>query len=167
MPSTPLPPEKVIVDAMVRAAVRVFKTMAQQDLRYIGPIASWDRSSDGMLVIGSVGFAGKLDGLIYLALPETTAIATTARILGQTPEEIAREGVEPLRDTIGELTNMTAGGFKNVLCDLGLQCMLTLPMFLRGHQVTLCAVKAASRYLFAFDLEGGRVVVDLQMKPSD
>jgi chemotaxis protein CheX len=166
MPAT-LPPDTVIVDAMVRAVVRVFKTMAGRDLRYLGPIAAWDRSESGMLVIGSVGFAGKVDGLIYLALPETAAIATTAQMLGMTPAEVAAEGVEPLRDAIGELTNMTAGGFKNVLCDLGLQCMLTLPVFLRGYNVSLSAVKAASRMLFAFDLDGARLVIDLQMKPSE
>jgi chemotaxis protein CheX len=162
-----LPPETVIVEAMVRAVVRVFKTMAGRELRYVGQIAAWDRSASGTLVIGSVGFAGKVDGLIYLALPESAAIATTARILGMSPEEVAADGVEPLRDAIGELTNMTAGGFKNVLCDLGLQCMLTLPVFLRGNHVSLSAVKGASRMLFAFDLDGERLVIDLQMKPAD
>ena len=81
-----------------------------------------------------------------------------------THAETRAEGPDAVKDAMGEVTNMTAGGFKNVLCDLGHLCMLTLPTILRGSNVTLSAVKAAERHVFRFERAGVPVVVDLQFK---
>lgn len=163
MRSSPLT-EALVTDAMVKSVQRVFKTMAHVDVTYIGRLDVWDRSQSGPMVVGCVGFAGALNGLIYLALTEDCAFDTTARILGMTPAETRAEGPDAVKDAMGEVTNMTAGGFKNVLCDLGHLCMLTLPTILRGTNVTLSAVKAAERHVFRFERAGVPVVVDLQFK---
>jgi len=165
MPSTAIT-ETLVTDAMVKSIRRVFKTMAGIELAFTGRVDQWDRTQAGPVVVGCVGFAGAMDGLIYMALPESCALDTTARILGMTREETMAEGPDAVKDAIGEVTNMTAGGFKNVLCDLGHLCMLTLPTILRGSNVSFAAVKAAERHIFRFECDGVPIVVDLQMKPG-
>ncbi|MFO1450020.1 MAG: chemotaxis protein CheX [Opitutaceae bacterium] len=163
MPASPLT-ESLVTDAMVKSVRRVYQTMAHRDVSYVGRLDAWDRTDAGPMVVGCVGFAGALNGLIYLAMSESYALETTAGILGMTVAETAAEGPDAVKDAMGEVTNMTAGGFKNVLCDLGHLCMLTLPTILRGTNVSLSAVKGAERHLFRFECGGSPIVVDLQMK---
>jgi len=59
---------------------------------------------------------------------------------------------------------MVVGGFKNTLCDLGFPCKLTLPAIVRGHKLSIAAIKAATRHVFQFDYLGHRLVADVQIK---
>jgi chemotaxis protein CheX len=73
-------------------------------------------------------------------------------------------GPEAVKDAMGEITNMAVGGFKNALCDLGYSCKLTLPTIVRGNNVVVAAVKAATRHVFQFACEGHRIIADVQVK---
>ena len=115
-------------------------------------------------VFGSVGFVGEIDGLVYLCIPEDFAKMAAARILGMSPGEVEMHGSAVVNDVIGEITNMTAGGFKNALCDLGFPCKLTLPTIVRGEHLSVAAIKSATRHVFLFDCDGHRLAADIQLK---
>lgn len=103
-------------------------------------------------------------GLIYLCLTEAFANDLTGRILGMSPAEVEMHGAEVVTDAIGEVTNMTVGGFKNTLCDLGHACKLTLPTIVRGKNLSVAAIKSATRHVFHFDCAGHQLSADIQMK---
>ena len=71
-----------------------------------------------------------------------------------------------VKDVVGELTNMTVGGFKNILADLGYPCMLTLPVIMRGHHISVSASKSAYREIYHFESEHHRISADIQMMPE-
>lgn len=119
---------------------------------------------DGNFVIGSVGFVGDINGIVYLCLSEDFANFATQRTLGMTAAEIAEEGFELIKDTIGELTNMTVGSFKNVLCDAGHPCMLTLPTIIRASQLSTGTSKSAHRTVYKFDCAGHGLSADIQVR---
>jgi len=118
------------------------------------------------LVIGSVSFVGNINGTVYLVFPELFSRQAAAYVLGMSDAEVDSEGPGIIKDVIGELTNMTVGGFKNTLADLGYPCRLTLPVILRGHHVTVAASKTAQRQIFHFESDGHRIAADLQMLPE-
>jgi chemotaxis protein CheX len=158
--------DQVIHDSIFRAVANVFKTMANQELTFVGKSDLPEpQPPDGpSQIIGSVGFAGDASGLIYLCLTEKFAVELTGRILGMTPAEVAEGGNEVVTDAIGEMTNMSVGVFKNALCDLGHICRLTLPTIVRGNHVKVAAIKSATRHVFQFDCNGHRLAADIQMK---
>jgi CheY-specific phosphatase CheX len=78
----------------------------------------------GQHMLGSIGFAGKVVGHVYLRLSSTSAKAIAAGILGLAPEEL---GSDEIRDAAGELLNIMTGNFKSNLCDAGLDCKLQPP----------------------------------------
>lgn len=158
--------DQVIHDAIVRAAASVFKTMAGLDLKFVSKSDTPATQPPGSprQIIGSVGFVGDASGLIYLSLTETFAADLTGLILGMTPAEVAEGGNEVVTDAIGEVTNMSVGGFKNTLCDLGHVCKLTLPTIVRGNDIKVAAIKSATRHIFQFDCNGHHVTADIQMK---
>lgn len=158
--------DQVIQDCIVRSVQSVFHTMAGSQVDFVE-----QASPDTIMlplaashIIASVGFLGAADGLIYLCLSEEFARNAAGRILGMTPQEVDLHGEEVVHDAIGEITNMTVGGFKNILCDMGFPCKLTLPAIVRGHKLSIAAIKSATRHIFHFDCGGHRLTVDIQLK---
>lgn len=157
--------DQVIQDCIVKAVQTVFRTMIGHDASFVEmttvpssvPVAESQ-------IIASVGFIGAANGLIYLCLSENFAKIACSRILGMSVPEVEMSGEEVLHDAIGEITNMTVGGFKNTICDMGFPCKLTLPAIIGGRNLSIAAVKAATRHIFYFDCVGHRVATDIQIK---
>jgi chemotaxis protein CheX len=119
------------------------------------------------VVVGAVGFIGDINGLIYLHLEAEFAKLVTSKLVGLSLEDIEVEGDEVVNDAIGELTNMTVGGFKNALCDLGLPCSLTIPSILRGCNFTIEPATDAMRHVYQFETDGHRMTADLLLQFND
>ena len=158
--------DHLIQDCIVRAVQSVFKTMMGQEAKFVAQVDAEPSTIPltASQIIGSVGFIGGANGLIYLCLSEEFAKIASSRILGMTAAEVEMHGTEVVHDAIGEITNMTVGGFKNTLCDLGFPCKLTLPAIVRGSNLSIACIKAATRHVFHFDCSGHRIVADIQIK---
>ena len=176
MPATEQISEALIRENITRAVGHVFKTMLGRETTLIpaSPAAApqWPlRLSSPEVarphVVGTVGFLGDANGLIYLSMDLEFARLCTCHLLGMTPAELTEAGDETINDAIGELTNMTAGVFKNGLCDSGFSCRLTIPSILRGTNFTIDPVTSSTRWIFYFDCSGHRLVVDVHMKPGE
>jgi len=174
MPTTDCISEKSIRDNVTRAIKEVFSTMLGQHVQLVEtakqsgsqtwpPLAGKQGQHDPY-VVGTVGFIGEVNGLIYLYLPEKFARIVTSHMLGMSEPEVVAEGDEVVNDAIGELTNMTVGVFKNGLSDAGLSCRLTIPSILRGTNFTIEPISSATRWIFYFDCAGHRLVADILMK---
>lgn len=177
MPTTVCIAEPAIRDHITRAVKDVFSTMLGQHVQLVDsekhsggqtwpPLAGKQTQHDPY-VVGTVGFIGGFNGLLYFYLPEKFARVVTSHMLGMKESEVAAEGEEVVNDAIGELTNMTVGVFKNGLSESGLSCRLTIPSILRGTNFTIEPISSANRYIFYFECAGHRLVADILMKSGD
>jgi len=155
-----------IQDFIIQAIKSVCTTMIKTPAGFVEKTSQADYQGlpPHVYVIGSVGFNGDINGIVNLCIPDTFAQIASGRILGMTPEEVTEGGDEVVRDVIGEITNMTVGGFKNALCDLGFPCRLTLPTVVRGDGLRIASLSGIERHIFQFDCDGHRLVADIQMK---
>jgi chemotaxis protein CheX len=176
MPATQQISATLIRDNITRAINDVFKTMLSRTAKLIEtPVeagAAWPPVPEvaGEIrpqVVGTVGFIGEANGLIYFYLDLAFARLVTCQLLGMTEAELDEAGDEVVNDAIGELTNMTVGSFKNGLCDAGYPCMLTIPSILRGSNFCVEPISSAQRHIFRFDCAGHRVVTDILMKTGE
>jgi chemotaxis protein CheX len=118
-------------------------------------------------VVGTVGFVGDVNGLIYLHLDLAFARICTCHLLGMTEAELDEAGDDVINDAIGELTNMTVGSFKNGLCDCGYPCKLTIPSIVRGSNFIIEPISSASRHIYFFDCKEHRVVADILIQRDE
>ena len=176
MPAIQEIPEQLIRSNISRAVCDVFKTMLNRDaengiVMHEGVAASWPPlPPDGEAipqVVGTVGFIGDANGLIYLYLPLALAQVLTCHLLGMTQVELEEAGDEVINDAIGELTNMTVGSFKSSLCDAGFPCKLTIPSILRGSNFCIEPISSVQRYIYSFESSGYKIVADILMKTGD
>lgn len=157
-----------ITDAIIQKSIfqsvrNVCQTMLNRDITLVSqtngptPGAAYE-------IIDTVGFAGEINGSVYLCLSERFAIHAIGLMLGMTQREVELGGPDVVKDAIGELTNMTVGGFKNQLCDIGFPCMLTLPAIMRGQNLTVTPGKATICHVFEFKCDGHSLVTDIRLK---
>lgn len=177
MPAAQEITETVIRDNMNRAVDHVFKTMLsrmpaigvaqEQNPASLSMSAHGTRPAFQAHVIGTVGFIGDANGLIYLYIPLPLARLCARNLLGMTERELDEAGDETVNDAIGELTNIMIGSFKSGLCDAGYSCMLTMPSILRGDN--FCSEPGGSipRHVYAFECAGHRLVTDILLKIGD
>ena len=175
MPATHEITDSLIRDNITRAITDVFKTMLSRTPKLVENPADGEPkppmpggiTESRPQVVGTVGFIGDTNGLIYFYLDLAFARLVTCQLLGMTEAELNEAGDEVINDAIGELTNMTVGSFKNGLCDAGFPCMLTIPSILRGNNFCVEPISSARRYVFRFDCAGHNVVTDILMKAGD
>jgi chemotaxis protein CheX len=155
--------DTLIQNSIVNAVQNVSRTMMNRDTVLRGrtvappPKATFE-------IIGNVGFAGEANGIVYLCLTTDYANYATGEMLGMSPGEVEMNGWEVVKDAIGEITNMTVGGFKNALCDVGFPCKLSLPTIVRGTALHVSAIKSATRHYFEFDCGGHTLFADIQLR---
>lgn len=177
MPATEEITETLIRDNISRAVSDVFKTMLGREVTLTSAAEIADNQTWPPLgtaseaarahVVGTVGFLGDANGLIYLYLDLDFARMATCHLLGMTEAELEEAGDEVINDAIGEITNMTVGSFKNGLCDAGYPCKLTIPSILRGSNFCIEPISSATRQVYYFNCAGHRVVADILMKVGD
>lgn len=158
--------DTLVQDSIVRAVRNVCVTMLKQEVGLVEKAAdtAYEGFKEKPHVFGSVGFVGLIDGIVYLCIPDDFAQDAAARVLGMSTAEVEMSGDEAVKDVVGEITNMTVGGFKNALCNVGFPCKLTLPTIVRGDNLAVSGLKGANRHIFHFDCSGHRLIADIQLK---
>lgn len=152
---------------LVKAISNVFSTMLQQTVTFKkrcqcenSDSPFYELGSRDPLIIGTIGFVGEANGVVYIYLGEALANQITSMMTGLSEEELKGE-FEIVKDVIGEISNMTVGSFKNGICDAGFNCRLTLPTVLRGSSLEVDSVQSARREVFLFEFENMPLVIDL------
>jgi len=168
MQEASFPKIEVVEGLMVNAMKNVFGTMLSKNIEFkarygrdkAGLKPFYSLGSKDPLVVGSIGFVGEANGMVYIYMHQDVAFSVAACMTGMGEAEVAGE-FEITKDVIGEVANMAIGTFKNGICDLGFNCRVTLPTVLRGSQMEVDSVQSATRETFHFEFEGKPVIMDL------
>jgi chemotaxis protein CheX len=115
-------------------------------------------------LVGTVGFAGHLQGLLCLHFSPPFAQEMTAMMLGMEPGDV--EEFEDINDAIGELTNIIAGDLKTRFSRPGNPCSLSIPSITRGTRVEIESVTGAERHCFFFMAGNNPLLVELYIRES-
>ena len=112
---------------------------------------------------GSIGFAGKVTGHVYLRMSSASAKAIAVGILGMKPEELADN--DEIRDAAGELLNIMTGNFKSNLCDAGLDCKLQPPRVGMTEDISTPVEPGGGLERLAFRTDKIQIFVDVTANP--
>jgi chemotaxis protein CheX len=123
------------------------------------------RKSDEMLIAGSVGFVGDVNGVVYIYLKASFARKLASQMLGMPEAEL--DGDELIGDVIGELSNMIVGSTKSRLCDSGASCKLTVPSIVRGQNLSAQPVRLSEGLSMSIACNDDLLLLELIIKPSN
>ena len=113
--------------------IEVFQVMLKLEAK---PVTHWEGSAmpagDLEGLVGSVSFAGKISGVLYLNCTRKLACALTERLIGSRPTDASQPLVI---DAIGEITNMITGDMKRRTAALGYNGLLAPPLVIQGRSL--------------------------------
>lgn len=158
--------DTLIQESIAKSVHNVCHTLMRYDAKLCErmPPEAYEANPLKFQLIGNVGFAGEANGVVYLCMSDEFALFAVGTILGMSESEVKSHGPEVIKDAIGEITNMTVGGFKNALCDVGFPCMLSLPSIVRGDGLSISTLRGTTRYVFRFSCNNHPLIVDIQLK---
>lgn len=105
-----------------------------------------------------IGLAGDLKGILSVQCPAEVAMGVTGAMLGL---EITELG-EDVKDAIGEIANMIAGGLKESLAAAGKKIELAIPTTAIGKSIRTGGLSGSQRMLVSFASSLGHFGVELR-----
>jgi flagellar motor switch protein FliN len=136
-----------IKTAIVNSVIDVFYTMLDMEVEAIQQVP--DAFAEELRTVGSVTFAGEVDGVFNIQVNDDFGKEMTAAMLGMEVEEVESE--EEVYDVIREVSNIIGGNLKSNFVDAGLSCTLSTPSITSGRdfKVSPPHVNKPARFLFS------------------
>ncbi len=116
------------VNPFIKSTVNVFQTMVFMEVVRGTPFIK-ELGSPKSDISGTIGLAGQTNGVVAVTFSEPVACQITANMLGEEHNEID----DTVKDTIGEIANMIAGGAKGIMSGKGLNFKIALPSVVVGQ----------------------------------
>jgi flagellar motor switch protein FliN len=149
-----------IPTTVINSVIDVFYTMLSMEIDNIPEVPPDFRESKR--IVGTVSFAGDVDGLFNIQVNEDFAHIMTAAMLGMEIDEIESE--EEVFDVLREMSNIIGGNLKSAFVDVGLSLALSTPSITSGRDFRVEALNIIKTQRFLFNFEGHTIIVDAGIK---
>lgn len=112
-------------------------------------------------ISGIIGFADReLSGAISLCFPRNTAFFVYEKMTGEKVDQIEAN----VRDAVGELANIVAGGAKTILSKYGISYHISIPTIVVGKNHSLAHKFNTPIVAIPFQVEGKPFTMEVVMK---
>lgn len=152
-----------IPTTVINAVIDVFYTMLSMETENIKEVPPGFR--EDKRTVGTVTFAGDVQGLFNIQVNDDFARKMTAAMLQMEEDEI--EGDEEVFDVLREMSNIIGGNLKSAFVDAGLSCVLSTPSITNGLDFRVEALNIIKSQRFLFSCGGSTIIVDAGIKRDD
>lgn len=144
-------------DKIINATEEIFNTMIFMEISADEPFSS-GKQVLGCHVSAMLGLSGDLSACLAIHCPEPVGLAVTGAMLGMEIEEINAD----VKDALGEITNMIAGGIKEAFAAEQVALELAIPTAISGTSYTISSPSGSNRVIIPFNLEQGQFFVEIK-----
>jgi chemotaxis protein CheX len=150
-------------ELVTSAVTELFTTMLHMNMQSVAVEPSFGNGETH--VAGTVGFVGRLTGVVYVYTTLSFARRITATLLALPEAEITED--EMINDAMGEMANMLVGHMKSRIADRGMSCVLTIPSVVRGSHFSVEPISSTTGHVASFASGPHRLCIQVLLKPSD
>jgi flagellar motor switch protein FliN len=152
-----------IKTAIVNSVIDVFYTMLEMEVEAIQQVP--DSFIEELRTVGSVTFAGEVDGMFNIQVNDNFGKEMTAAMLGMEIDEI--ENMEEVYDVIREVSNIIGGNLKSNFVDAGLSCVLSTPSITNGRDFKVSPTNVIKPARFLFSHNESIIIVEAGVKTEN
>lgn len=152
----------MLAEPLERSVGEVFETMLMLPVTVEAPLRQRLETFEDS-VSGMIGLSGERRGMLAVHAPSPVARELTAALLG---EEVA-EVNEDVKDAIGELVNMIAGGVKTYFLAQGASYDLSVPTVCAGQSYHVNLLSRTEGLVLPFQCDAGRFLVEFKLVQGD
>jgi len=150
------------INPFIAATIEAISVMTFITPERGNPFLKKDATAQGD-ISGIIGFAGEAKGSIALTFPESLALKLYSQMVGET----ARSMDDMVRDSIGELANMVAGGAKAALAQKGFHFKIAIPSIVVGKNHSIQHGAAAPFLVVPFSAESETFWLEVSFTPTN
>ncbi len=142
---------------IVETTEEIFNTMIFLDVSANTPLEQ-GKQDLGCHVSAMIGLTGGFSAMLGIHCPEAVGLAISGAMLGIEIEEIDAD----VKDALGEIANMLAGGLKERFSteDIGLE--LAIPTAVSGKSYTIASSAKSNRVIIPFNIEQGQFFIEMK-----
>jgi chemotaxis protein CheX len=145
------------INPFISSLLNVLSTMANTSLNTGKPQLKKSEVAKGD-VSGLIGMVGpQTKGSLSITFEANLALEIMERMLGERPSKINEE----VTDMVGEITNMVAGGAKNLLGDKGYEFDMATPLVVSGKDHTITHQCDGPKVLMPFTSDFGNAYIEI------
>lgn len=142
---------------IIKSTEEIFNTMIFMEISATDPL------TDGKTVLdchisAMIGLSGDFSSMLAIHCPGKVGMAITGEMLGMEVEQVD----DDVKDTLGEISNMIAGGLKEAFAAENVNLELSIPTTVTGKSYTVSSPTRSNRVIIPFDVEQGRFFVEIK-----
>jgi len=148
------------INPFINAVVKAIETMLGDSAERMAPSVKKDNIPQGD-ISGIIGFASNnIYGSVALSFPTATAVLVFNKMMGESLTAIN----DDVRDIVGELANIVAGGAKKEFAEMGLSFDISIPTVVMGNNHTITHKGGTPVVTVPFKLSGNSFVLEISLK---
>jgi len=147
---------EIIAGYVKDATFEVFESMVMMEIASGEPNYNGSKKIDS-IISSMIGLAGDLKGMVVIHCPEEVAKKITSGMLGMEVDEVDAD----VKDALGEIANMVAGGLKVSLEGEGCNVELALPSTVIGRSIRMSSGVGSKRIMVPFNIPSGEFGVEM------
>lgn len=146
---------------IVETTEEIFNTMIFMEISSLPPLEQ-DKQAIGCHISAMIGLSGSFTAMLSIHCPEAVGLAISGAMLGMEFEEVDAD----VKDTMGEIANMLAGGLKERFASEELMLQLAIPTAITGKSFTIAPPKRSNRVIIPFNVEPGQFFIEIKYNLS-
>ncbi|MBN1916564.1 MAG: chemotaxis protein CheX [Verrucomicrobia bacterium] len=149
------------INPFIHSMLNVLETMASTKARIGKPFL---KTSDEPIsdISGSIGLTGDAAGSVIVNFSKDLACQIVSKMLGENHAELDAT----VRDGVGEIANMVAGGAKGEMQAMNINFSIALPMVTIGRELTHSHPPDVTCVVVPFTTDVGDFTIEIARKTS-
>lgn len=135
----------------------IFNCMIFIDITASPPLTAGEQAI-GCQVSAMIGLTGGLSAMLGIHCPGAVGLAVAGAMLGMQLEEVDAD----VKDALGEIANMLAGGIKERLSTENIDLELAIPTAVAGKSYVISAPIGSQRVVVPFTISQGQFFVEIK-----
>lgn len=152
-----------IETVIVKSVIDVFDTMLEMNVEAIEEVP--EAFDEEMRTVGSVTFAGEVDGMFSIQVNDDFGKTMTAAMLGIEVDQVERQ--QEVYDVIREMSNIIGGNLRSHFVDAGLSCVLSTPSIANGRDFKVRPTRPIRPARFLFSHNRNVIIVEAGIRRDD
>jgi len=142
---------------IVETTEEIFNTMIFMDISAEDPLVQ-DKQDLGCHLSSMIGLSGGFSAMLSIHCPEPIGLAIAGAMLGMDIEAVDAD----VKDALGEIANMVAGGLKERFAAEDIDLVLAIPTTVSGKSYTIASPKKSNRVIIPFSIEAGKFFIEIK-----
>jgi len=142
---------------IVGTTEEIFNTMIFMEVSANDPLEQ-GKQALGCHISAMIGLTGGFSAMLSIHCPEAVGLAISGAMLGMEIEEIDAD----VKDTLGEIANMVAGGLKERFAAEDIDLKLAIPTAISGKSYTIASPSRSNRVIIPFNIEAGQFFIEMK-----